>query len=311
MKITRSKKTDQRQLISSQPFYREGITMKSSCARKKHLMAMFALCFVLIGYSCASAPPRPDMVVAPTPIMDNEGKYMCPYTQDGILAEWVDKALNDQLKGDVVKHVGAFLTDESKFIAPAPLMNNEGKYLCPYTQDGILTEWVDKAINVKIGATLGKHIGSFLMNSDKQEGSMFGGFFGGRAGESKGRELAIKASGGWEYIKDVSDMSFDNIDDMAVYLFAKHSGHEHYKDGLDATMTLYPELKETYTKAIKWAYIKSTSNMSFDNIDDMAVYLYAKYSTHERYKDGLDAAKKIYPELDETYSEAIKKAKTK
>ncbi len=285
--------------------------MQSYFTGKNLLSAAFTFCFILIGFSCAPAPPRPDMVVAPTPRMDNTGKYMSPYTQDGNLAEWVDKALNDQLKGDVEKYVGAFLTDENKFVAPAPQMDNEGKFLSPYTQDGVLAEWVDKAINVKIGATLGKHIGSFLMDSDKQEGSMFGGFFGGRAGESKGRELAIKASGGWESIKDASDMSFDDIEDMAVYLFAKHSDHEHYKDGLDATMTLYPELEETYAKAIKWAYVKGTSNMSFDDIDAMAVYLFAKHSAHERYQDGLDAAEKIYPELGERYTEAIKKAKVK
>lgn len=285
--------------------------MKSNYTRKNLLMAIFAFSFILIGYGCASAPPRPDMVVVPTPKMDNEGKYMSPFTQDGNLSQWVDKALNDQLKGDVEKHVGAFLTDANEFVAPTPLMNNEGKFLSPYTQDGVLTEWVDKAINVKIGATVGKHLGSFLMQDDHQGGSLFGGFFGGRAGESKGREFAIKASGGWEYIKKVSDMSFDNIDDLAVYLFAKHSTHEHYKDGLDATMTIYPELEEKYSKAIKWAYINGTSNMSFDNIDDMAVYLFAKHSSHERYKDGLAAAKKIYPELEEKYSIAIKNAKTK
>lgn len=285
--------------------------MKSDNARKNLLVAFFAFCLMLIGYGCASAPPRPDMVVAPTPRLDNQGKYMCPYTQDGVLTEWVDKAINDKLKKDVETHVGYFLLDEHKFATPTPLMNNEGKYLSPYTQDGVLAEWVDKAINVKIGGTLGKHIGSFLMQDDDQEGSLFGGFFGGHSGESRGRELAIKASGGWEYIKKVSDMSFDDIDDMAVYLFAKHSRHEHYKDGLDATFTMYPELKGKYSKAIKWAFIKGASNVSFDNLDDMAVYLYAKHSTHERYQDGLNAAKKIYPELEERYSSAIKKAKTK
>ena len=285
--------------------------MKSAYIRKRFSMALFASFLILSIYNCGSAPPRPDMVVAPTPFMNNEGKYMCPYTQNGILTEWVDKAINDKLKGKVEKHVGAYLIDENKFVAPTPLMNNEGKYMSPYTQDGVLAEWVDKAINIKIGKTIGKHLGTFLMDDDSQTGSLISGFFGGSAGESKGREYAIKASGGWEYIKSTSDMSFESIDDMAVYLFAKHSHHEHYKGGFDATIEIYPELKEEYSKAIKWAYIKSTSDMSFDNIDDMAIYLFARHSAHKRYEDGLNAAKKIYPELKERYSKAIKKAKTK
>jgi len=285
--------------------------MKSAYFRKGLLMVLFALFLILSIYNCGSAPLRPDMVVAPTPFMNNEGKYMCPYTQDGILAEWVDKAINDKLKGKVEKHVGDFLVDENKFVAPAPLMNNKSKYMSPYTQDGVLAEWVDKAINVKIGKTIGKHLGTLLMDDDSQTGSLISGFFGGSAGESKGREYAIKASGGWKYIKSTSDISFESIDDMAVYLFAKHSRHEHYKGGFDAAVEIYPELKKEYSKAIKWAYIKSTSDMSFDNIDDMAVYLFARHSTHKHYKDGLNAAEKIYPELKERYSKAIKKAKTK
>lgn len=272
---------------------------------------VFAFYLVLTVYGCATAPPRPETVVAPTPRMDTKGAYICPYTQDGVLAEWVNKAINDELGGEAEQHVGSFLLDENKFVAPTPLMNNEGEFLSPYTQDGVLAEWVDKAINVKIGATLGKHIGSFLMNDGNQKGSIFGGFIGGRSGEAKGRELAIKASGGWESIKRASDMSFDDINDMALYLFVKYSQHDHYEDGLDATMTIYPELKETYSKAIKWAYIRGTSDMSLDNIDDMAVYLYANYSHLENYENALSAAKIIYPELGERYHEAIKKAKTK
>ncbi len=285
--------------------------MKSTSIRKNVSIVMFGIFLILSISNCGTAPPRPDNIIAPTPIMNNEGKYLSPYTQDGVLTEWVSKAINEELGKDVIQHI-----DKDKVVAPTPRMDNEGKYMSPYTQDGVLTEWVDKAINAKIGATIGKHIGTlsslFIQEDEDSEGaSLMGRFLGGSSGEKKGREFAIKASGGWEYIKSKSDMSFESIDDMAVYLYVKQSSHEHYKEGFGATVEIYPELKKKYITSIKWAYIKSMSDMSFESMDDMAVYLYAKHSGHEHYKDGLNAAMEIYPKLKEKYSTAIKKAKTK
>jgi hypothetical protein len=49
--------------------------MKSACIRKSFSMALFASFLILSIYNCGSAPPRPDMVVAPTPFMNNEGSF--------------------------------------------------------------------------------------------------------------------------------------------------------------------------------------------------------------------------------------------
>jgi hypothetical protein len=40
---------------------------------------------------------------------------------------------------------------------------------------------------------------------------------------------------------------------MAVWLYAVHSSHAHYKDALDATFEIYPELKSCYRDAINEA----------------------------------------------------------
>ena len=128
--------------------------------------------------------------------------------------------------------------------------------MCPYTQDGVLAEWVDKAINAKMGATVGKHAGAYAGQKALENVPLLGGWLGSKAGEAAGRAIAIKASGGWEYIKSTSDMSFDSLNDMSVYLYARHSSHEHYKDALDATMEIYPKLKKGYYKAIQKAKTK-------------------------------------------------------
>jgi len=122
--------------------------------------------------------------------------------------------------------------------------------MCPYTQDGVLAEWVDKAINAKMGATIGKHAGAYLGKKALENIPFVGGFLGGKFGESAGRAIAIKASGGWEYIKSTSDTSFDNVDNLAVYLYAKHSSHPHYNNALKATWGIYPELQKRYYNAL-------------------------------------------------------------
>jgi hypothetical protein len=129
-------------------------------------------------------------------------------------------------------------------------MDNEGKYVCPYTQDGVVAEWVDKAINAKMGATIGKHVGAYAGQKALEQIPFIGGWLGGKAGEAAGRAIAIKACGGWDYIKSTSDISFDNIDDMSVYLYVKFSTNEHFQEVLQATWEIYPEMLKTYNNAL-------------------------------------------------------------
>lgn len=148
------------------------------------------------------------------------------------------------------------IASPDQLTAPSPRLDNKGTVMCPYTQDGVLAEWVDKAINAKMGATIGKHAGTYAGQKAMENVPFVGGFLGSMAGEAAGRAIAIEASGGMEYIISTSDMSFDNIDDMAVYLYVKHSSHEHYQAGLDATMEIYPELKKRYSQALHQAKTK-------------------------------------------------------
>ncbi len=138
----------------------------------------------------------------------------------------------------------------NQIIPPMPRLDNEGAYMCPYTQDGVVAEWVDKAINAKMGATIGKHAGAYIGQKALENIPFVGGWLGSTAGEAAGRAIAIKASGGWDYIKSTSDSSFDNSNDLAVYIYATYSTNEHFKDVLDATMEIYPELKKGYYNAL-------------------------------------------------------------
>jgi len=143
--------------------------------------------------------------------------------------------------------------DQLAQVAPAPIEGNTGKYMSPYTSDGVLAEWVDKAINAKMGAAVGSAVGAYAGQKALENIPFVGGFLGEKAGNAAGRAIALEASGGLEFITASSDLSFDKIEDLAVYLYATYGMTEHFQDALEATWEIYPELKTGYYPAINRA----------------------------------------------------------
>jgi hypothetical protein len=136
---------------------------------------------------------------------------------------------------------------------PVPILNNSGTYMSPYTQDGVLAPWVDKAIKVRMASQGGAMAGSYVAQQALNQIPFIGGFLGDKAGGAVGRAVALQAIGGDEYLKSTSDISFNNMDDLAVYMFAKNSTHPAYGDALTSTMAIYPDLKDGYARAINRA----------------------------------------------------------
>lgn len=135
--------------------------------------------------------------------------------------------------------------------APAPIEDNSGKYMSPYTSDGVVAEWVDKAMKAKMGAQVGGMIGAYAGQKAMEQIPFLGGFLGQKAGEAMGREIAVKASGGWEYIKSTSDLSFNSVQELSVWMYATHGSNEHYAEVLAAIQEIYPEMKTQYYAAIQ------------------------------------------------------------
>ncbi len=136
-------------------------------------------------------------------------------------------------------------------IAPEPIYGNTGEYMSPYTEDGVVAMWVDKALNAKMGAAIGRQVGAKAGEKLMENIPFFGGMLGQKAGDAAGRAIAIEASGGWEYIKEHSDLSFNSLSDMSVYLYANHSGHPQFQEVLEATFEIYPEMRQTYYAALQ------------------------------------------------------------
>ena len=143
------------------------------------------------------------------------------------------------------------LPPPSTLFLPGALMDNSGLYMCPFTQDEVMAEWTDNAITAKLGSTLGGTAGTLAGQQVLEQAPIIGGIVGSYVGLEIGRNLAIEAAGGEAFIKENSDISFNTLDDMAVYLYVKFSHLEHYQEALESTMEIYPNLKNgRYEKAI-------------------------------------------------------------
>ena len=134
-----------------------------------------------------------------------------------------------------------------------PRMDSEGKYLFPYSSDGQITAWADKAINAQAGSMVGEKAGEKATSALASK-VPFGGLAGGLM-KKKGKEIAaVTAIGGWDFIKENSSLSFDNLDDYSVYMHTQFEGGADYQKALAAAMAIYPELEKSHQRAIDKAY---------------------------------------------------------
>jgi hypothetical protein len=136
-------------------------------------------------------------------------------------------------------------------LAPEPRSDNQGKFMCPYTQDEVLTRWVDKARNAEGASQVGGAIGATAGSYALRQVPLVGGILGNLAGKEIGRAAAVAAAGGEEYIRETSDQSFDNVDDMVVWLYVKHSSQQQtYPHAVKAMRGVYPAFAKRAVSAL-------------------------------------------------------------
>ena len=143
------------------------------------------------------------------------------------------------------------MPEPSAVRAPEPILGNTGRYMSPYTEYGTVTEWVKKGRLAGAGAAVGGAAGRYAGKKALQQVPLIGGILGRRAGNTLGREAAMAMVGGESYLRDNSDMSFNSIDDLCVYLYARHSGDDDFQDVLGLTTKIYPAISDRWDKAIR------------------------------------------------------------
>lgn len=143
--------------------------------------------------------------------------------------------------------------------SPKPIQSSAGKFLSPYTSDGTVAEWVVKGRAAKLGGALGNMAGQKAGEKALSAVPIFGSWLGGKAGDKMGRAMALRWVGGEAAMRASSDLSFNSIDDMIVYLYTEGypAKSKDWKDVYDLTKAIYPELEERWADAIKNAARRS------------------------------------------------------
>lgn len=154
------------------------------------------------------------------------------------------------------------VSPDAKPKVPKPRKDTKGKYISPYRADGTLAPWAEKAIASGASAALGNAAGDELGKMATKEladkvpgGAVLGGLFGRKAKKTLAETAAVKSVGGWDYIKETSDQSFNSTMDLAVYLHVNYAGADpDFAKAVGAAMAIYPRLVGAYEPAIKRAY---------------------------------------------------------
>ena len=128
---------------------------------------------------------------------------------------------------------------------------NSGRYLSPFTSDGVAAGWVDKAVNASLGSSIGGMAGAYAGQKALEQVPFVGGFLGQKAGSTAGRSIALKAAGGEAYMRETSDISFNDINDMARWLVQTHATHARFAEIMKAAGQIYPELTPAYVAALR------------------------------------------------------------
>jgi len=136
---------------------------------------------------------------------------------------------------------------------PVWLNDNTGQFLFPYTQDHVLAEWVDLQIKAGAYTSIARGLGSTAATAAGSTPLGIAMYVFKKVAEGIARSAAIKSAGGMENIRKPSDVSFNRIDDLAVYMYQFYSAEETYPYALAAARLLYPELEKRYVPVIKEA----------------------------------------------------------
>lgn len=155
--------------------------------------------------------------------------------------------------GKVLEVVRQYHQQSLTIQAPTPLASNSGQYLLPYKANGEVTEWAGKAVSAQVGKLVGEKAGEAATRAVASK-IPFGGLAGGLI-KKKSKELAaVTALGGAAYLKKTSDLSFNDLNDYAVYLHVRHSADANYQHVLATAIAVYPELEGRFDSAIRQAY---------------------------------------------------------
>lgn len=128
------------------------------------------------------------------------------------------------------------------------IQGNTGKYMSPFTTDGVTAGWITKSMQVKATGQVAGLAGQYAAQK-ALENVPFVGMFGKQIGEAAGRQVALQSIGGEAFLKETSDLSFETAQDMADWIKANYADHAEIGKIMAATYAIYPDMQQAWLMA--------------------------------------------------------------
>lgn len=161
------------------------------------------------------------------------------------------------------------LPPAAALVSPTPVAGNGGQFMSPYTAAGQQAAWVAKTQGSAagaVGAMAGNYVGDKVAEQATAKLATMVpvpglGMLAGRAAKAATTAAAKGAAqaavgGGEAFIKSSSDVSFNSLQDLAIYLYVNHSSRPDYAAALAATAAVYPQFQANYLPAVQSASLK-------------------------------------------------------
>lgn len=171
--------------------------------------------------------------------------------------------------------IQAHFPSPSKINPPAPIRGNNGKYMSPFTSSGAVAPWAQgRSEENDYGFKVAKAVAEFAVENAGNRTSKYVPVVGQalnmvthkakleirRVAEIKRIEAEMLKLA--DDAKTSSDISFNSVDDLAVYLYSRNSTHPEYVRVLSLVQKLYPELEQRYIDAVDKAARSSKNKKS-------------------------------------------------
>jgi len=151
---------------------------------------------------------------------------------------------------------GCALPKPETLVSPTPLPDNTGKFPCPYTADGALAPWAERALKADRG---GSRAGAMASGMAIGAIPIAGDLFAEKVEQDMVKSSAVKFAGGRAFMRESSDQSFNKLDDLAVWHYVNYSTVPEFKRMQKFLVELYPYLADNYGNAVRHAKRKPTS----------------------------------------------------
>lgn len=138
-----------------------------------------------------------------------------------------------------------------------------GLYMSPFTSDGVTSAWITKSMQVKAAGQIGSMAGNYLGQKAMEQVPFVGGFLGKKAGQAVGRQMALSAIGGEEFLRSSTDLSFPTAEALVGWTLAHHGSREDIGQVMQAVIAIYPDVQTPYLVAAQQLKKKPSDRAPF------------------------------------------------